>query len=861
MKTNTRHALLCTSAALLMLAGAPAQAETDVAGVTAAVNPRATAFDTSGKPRLISLGDAVIRNHRIETSGEGLVQILLADGTSFTVGPNSSVVIDSFVYDPEKNTASLAATMTKGALRFIGGKASKASGNVKINTPIGTAGIRGAVVDINLNGQTADGQPLPPHMTLVYGKEVQLTGKGAPQRLFKQGFSIVAGDGQPRVQRTPPQWVSGLQQTLAGRPGQGGGTSNTPTDQTVASSTVSQSNSAQLPSENTIPVPQPRPIVTTPVEEVAGESQRDVGPRPDVPVDPVDPEPEEPWDGSIGVVYKEPGYRSLYETFGQLTEQTDGSWEGVDDDGETLTLEGIAKSDALTWADVAGYSSILDSNLNGMAYAGSGDFIAYLMRSDDNTPFYVVGGKAASMASTFSGSGVMHYIVQEDPATGAFSIGAVNPDLAEALAATGTVKSDLLVVAASGVDSDDNAIVGKAIQASLSISGDGTSQTSAINVTAGTFAQLSGGGNGLNALSSGGYMTSATSGVVNEQSVVETIGGREGDDHLFGDDGEFMVIVGSGETYDENANQGAGAINFNVGANVVSRDDSLTEENGDREFTNKTVSGFSSGAVTTYTRDANEQLVGTMELAAGTASMTFDGETNSFTGVIDVETTDNRDEIYLTSSNSQTAYLTDQLIAAASDVDGSYIVSSDVVPVEIFRTSSAANSPRTSEICTGCSFMTWGWWGKANGFESSSEAHLGNWIIGERPDDAALQSLTSTATYSGHAVGTVVNDGSQYIATGDLSATMDFGARRGTIEISDFDGKATFGAEVSFESGANAVSTLTSTSMIGIATSVTGAFASNGTDPVKGIMGNFTATDGTWSSTGIFAGSTTGGTQ
>lgn len=860
MKTNTRHALLCTSAALLMLAGAPALAETDVAGVTAAVNPQATAFDASGKPRLISLGDAVIRNHRIETSGEGLVQILLADGTSFTVGPNSSVVIDSFVYDPEKNTASLAATMTKGALRFIGGKASKASGNVKIDTPIGTAGIRGAVVDINLNGQTPDGQPLPPHMTLVYGKEVQLSGNGSPQRLFKQGFSIVAGDGQPRVQRTPPQWVSGLQQTLAGRPGQGGGSSSAPTDQTVAGSSVSQSNSAQPPSENSIPVPQSRPIVTTPVEEVAGESQRYVGTRPEVPVDPVDPEPEEPWDGSIGVVYKEPGYRSLYETFGQLTEQADGSWEGVDDDGETLTLEGIAKSDALNWADVAGYSSILDSNLNGMAYAGSGDFIAYLMRSDDNTPFYVVGGKAASMASTFSGSGVMHYVVQADPATGAF-FGAVNPDLAAALATSGTVKSDLLVVAASSVDGDDNAIVGKAIQASLSISGDGAGQKSAINVTAGTFAQLSAGGNGLKALSSGGYLTSASSGVVNEQSVVETIGGREGDDHLFGDDGEFMVIVGSGETYDENANQGAGAINFNVGANVASRNDSLTEENGDREFADKTVSGFSSGAVTTYTRDANEQLVGTMELAAGTASMTFDGETNSFTGVIDVETTDNRDEIYLTSSNSQTAYLTDQLIAAASDVDGSYIVSSDVVPVEIFRTTSGANSPRTSEICTGCSFMTWGWWGKANGFESSSEAHLGNWIVGKQVE-IIPSSVTGTATYSGHAVGTVVNGGSQYIATGLLSATMDFGDRTGTIEIRDFDGRSdVFGAEVSFESGANAVSTLTSTSMIGIATSVTGAFASNGTDPVKGIMGNFTAADGTWSSTGIFAGSTTGVTQ
>ena len=104
-------------------------------------------------------------------------------------------------------------------------------------------------------------------------------------------------------------------------------------------------------------------------------------------------------------------------------------------------------------------------------------------------------------------------------------------------------------------------------------------------------------------------------------------------------------------------------------------------------------------------------------------------------------------------------------------------------------------------------------------------------------------------------MGTVVNAGSQYIATGDLSAKMNFGTRRGTIEISDFDGKDTFGAEVSFQSGGNAVSSLTSTGTIGIATSVTGAFASNGTDPVKGIMGNFAAEDGSWSSTGIFAGS------
>lgn len=836
MKTKTRHALLNASVALLLLAAAPVQAENDVAGVTAAVNPKATAIDGAGKTRLISLGDPVIRNHRIETSGEGLVQILLADGTSFTVGPNSSVVIDSFVYDPEKNTASLAATMTKGALRFIGGKASKASGDVKINTPIGTAGIRGAVVDINLNGQTPDGQPLPPHMTLVYGKEVQLTGTGAPQRLFKQGFSIVAGDGQPRIQRTPPQWVSGLQQFLAGRPGQGGGSRNTPTDQTVASSTVSQTNSAQPPSQNTIPVPTPRPIVTTPVESIAGDSQRDVGTRPEVPV-----EPEEPWDGSIGVVSESEDDRELNGSFGTMTKQADGSWAGTLDEEDSFTLGAKSTSNTLTSATVSGSSTLLGA-LEGKAYAGSGEFIAYLMRNDVNDAFIVVGGKTAEMSSIFTGTKVQHYVVQPDPATGAVSIGAVNADLAEALSGSGTVNSNLLVVAASGVTDSGSAIVGKAIQASLSIDGTGSGQSSAINVTAGTFERLDHGGNGLNALSSGGYLTGAAGDVENTQSVVQTVGGAEGEDELFGKNGEYMVVVGSGETYVPDPVEGPGTIYFDVGANVLSRNDSLTQTNVARLFSGQTLSGFASGAVNTSDD---------ISLETGTISLSFDGTTNSFTGEIDVDTGDGREEIFLTSSNSQTAYLTDQLIAATSDTDGSYIVSSDVVPAAIFA------NETSSAICNACSFMTWGWWGQAAVGESSKSVHLGNWIIGKQPENSAMPS-SGTATYTGNAVGTVLNNGAQYIATGTMSSTMNFGTRTGTVSVSGYDSK-NFSAAVSFGSS---TATFSGSSTSGITASVTGAFASDGTGTslgnVKGIMGNFSASDGTWSSTGIFAGSTTG---
>src|SRR6476660_10554281 len=72
-------------------------------------------------------------NQRINTSGSGVVQVLLVDGSTFTVGTGSDLVIDKFVYDPKKNKGEIVATFGKGVLRFVGGKISKNEGGVKVN--------------------------------------------------------------------------------------------------------------------------------------------------------------------------------------------------------------------------------------------------------------------------------------------------------------------------------------------------------------------------------------------------------------------------------------------------------------------------------------------------------------------------------------------------------------------------------------------------------------------------------------------------------------------------------------------------------------------------------------------------------
>jgi hypothetical protein len=238
---KVRHALL-SALCLLPLLGAEALAAT--AGVTAAVNQNAKSIPPGGGVRTIVLGDNVVQDEKIETDGAGLVQILLADGTTFTVGPNSSLIIDRFVYDPDANTAEVAASLGRGVFRFIGGRTSKTEGGVTLNTPVGTVGIRGGMADLNFSGTGAN----IAQIDLLFGNEITLNGPNGGDRLFQPGYSIIIGaNGKPAVVKTPPGSASIIQQALAGRPGSTGGNSQKPSDDDVKDSGVDEANSGSTP--------------------------------------------------------------------------------------------------------------------------------------------------------------------------------------------------------------------------------------------------------------------------------------------------------------------------------------------------------------------------------------------------------------------------------------------------------------------------------------------------------------------------------------------------------------------------------------------------------------------------------------
>ncbi len=89
-----------------------AQAAMPKVGVAAVVNPATTGRPQGGRDWVIVVGDNMLHNERIDTSDQGRTQLLFIDGTALTIGPNSSVVLDEFVYDPNTKVGKLAFSAT-----------------------------------------------------------------------------------------------------------------------------------------------------------------------------------------------------------------------------------------------------------------------------------------------------------------------------------------------------------------------------------------------------------------------------------------------------------------------------------------------------------------------------------------------------------------------------------------------------------------------------------------------------------------------------------------------------------------------------------------------------------------------------
>lgn len=98
--------------------------------------------------RKLALWDDVYHNELIETAEKSATEILFLDQTKLALGANSSLVLDSVVFDPEPDKSSFITTTTKGVFRFVTGNLPKKS--YTIHTPNATIGIRGTVFSLSV---------------------------------------------------------------------------------------------------------------------------------------------------------------------------------------------------------------------------------------------------------------------------------------------------------------------------------------------------------------------------------------------------------------------------------------------------------------------------------------------------------------------------------------------------------------------------------------------------------------------------------------------------------------------------------------------------------------------------------------
>jgi hypothetical protein len=95
------------------------------------------------------VGDLVYRADVIQTGVDGALGITFADGSSFSVSSNAKMEVNEFVYDPKGHSNSSLLSLTKGTFTFIAGDVAH-TGDMKVDTPIGTMGIRGTAPRVEI---------------------------------------------------------------------------------------------------------------------------------------------------------------------------------------------------------------------------------------------------------------------------------------------------------------------------------------------------------------------------------------------------------------------------------------------------------------------------------------------------------------------------------------------------------------------------------------------------------------------------------------------------------------------------------------------------------------------------------------
>jgi hypothetical protein len=885
-----------------------------VVGNTVAVNPDAKGTPPGAQPRTLVLGTGLVFNERIDTSGEGLVQVLLLDGTSMIVGPNSSIAINKFVYDPEKRDGSLAVTLSQGTMRFIGGALSKKKG-AQITTPVGTLAIRGAIADLTDR-----------RFSLVFGKEIIFTGKDGKTVTIPQGVTYDSGTGEKS--KITQEQAKQMMDTLRSK-SNGGADDVTPSDVNQGSNEFTEATDQETTGGQTDggadfgQTETGKDIADGVIDTATTDQTREK--VADITCPPscmslsfrILTAPFPSFNVGFGPVVFDPGSQGFVG--GTDDPDADTVAQAVQIDANTIRVTRGTQTIDVPFSTAEGTHVVppfldFDGNTQqGNLFVGADAqffFYALFEDGDIDAPTYAFGGTETPPAAlTNMGSRLLSYDVFADPRQGILiPLTLANLVQDPEILNTGAVSPFYVMTpeaARIGLNEPGDT-PGAVLFGSLLISGQRQNQVSVATMLVGTFFDDNGVpdyGSG----SRGSMRPSADLGALVNGGGISLIKGQPDRNVFFGPDANNAVL-----STQMSQNEALGYSHYRDGWDFESEllfstmhvlDLTANEAEPVLRGT-KTYEGYAAGMLESGRLYDNGNGITSVAYRSTSSSLelNLDAERDTMGASFTISDIQNADpdlaSLHLsfgfdpvTLGLGRGTYVDDDRFGASAsnnpdgnvvvtDLDDEITITNDIPSdnfAYFFNNELAVQTgffPEDHPPCV-CAFLEWGYWGgRRDWFDTGANemrhefVHLGTWVAGDISNEADLPT-SGEASYAGHVVGNVTRniDGTdyQYIAGGGFNMDWSFQTRTGTASISDFDGinASTPAGGLTDTSVSNALNSFTGTlsgtdtfpvTPTPVSGGIDGSFVSGPGGSAAGVIGSFDLVGASVSATGIVAG-------
>ena len=148
---NIKNGILITALTAMLLSAPVLAQQEDSSGMVVASRGEVIALSNGGS-RVLKQGDFIYVSDEIITSNRSFAVLQFEDGAKVTVRPDSTMIIESYLYNGDGNDEATL-NLVEGGLRVITGAMAKSNPeNYKVRTPVALMGVRGTEFSVMLCG-------------------------------------------------------------------------------------------------------------------------------------------------------------------------------------------------------------------------------------------------------------------------------------------------------------------------------------------------------------------------------------------------------------------------------------------------------------------------------------------------------------------------------------------------------------------------------------------------------------------------------------------------------------------------------------------------------------------------------------